>query len=58
MPWLVFLLGDFFLGNVGGREITEGTVWVFRGVVIFPWFVVFVVGSAEETFKLVLALGY
>lgn len=55
MARLVSLLREFFFGEVLFREIAERTVRVFGGVVIFPWFVVFVVGPAEESFELVLA---
>ena len=54
MPGLMSLFGNFFLGKVLFWEVTEGAVGIFGGVVIFPWFIVFVVGSAEETLKLVL----
>lgn len=55
MPGLMFLVLNFIFGEILSGEVTEGAVGVFRGVVIFPWFIVFIVRSAEETFKLVLA---
>ena len=55
MPGLVFLLRDFIFREILIGKISEGTVGVFRSVVIFPWFIVFVVGSAEEALELILA---
>ena len=48
-------VGDFFFGEVLFREVAERTVGVFRGVVIFPGFVVFIVRPAQESLELVLA---
>jgi hypothetical protein len=49
----VFLFGSPVFGEVLFREVTEGAVGVFRGVIIFPGFVVFVVVSSEEALELV-----
>ena len=55
MPGLVFLCRDFIFREILIGEISEGTVGVFWSVVIFPWFIVFIIGSAEEAFELILA---
>ena len=55
MSGLVLLFFDLFFGEVLLGEVTEGAVGVFGGVVIFPWFIVLIARSAEETLELVLA---
>ena len=54
MSGLMFLFFDLFFGEILLGKVTEGAVGVFGGVVIFPWFIVFVVRSAKETLELVL----
>ena len=55
----MLLLFDSVLGKVFLREIAEAAVGVFRGVVIFPGFVGFIVLLQEDTFELILAwIGY
>jgi hypothetical protein len=54
MPGFMSLFSNFFLGKILSWEVTERAVGIFGSVVIFPWFIVFVVGSTEETLELVL----
>jgi hypothetical protein len=52
---LVLCGAEFFFGEVLSGEVSEGTVRIFGGVLIFPWFIGLIVLLLEYGFELVLA---
>lgn len=57
MDWFVLHIFDSLFWEVLFGEVSEGTVRIFRSILIFPWFVGFVVLLVEDAFKLILTLN-
>ena len=55
MDGLVLGVLESVLGEVLLGEVSEGAVWVFGRVMVFPGFVALVVLFADDAFELVLA---
>ena len=53
-----FVLGffDFLFGKVLFWKVSKGTMRVFRGILIFPRFIGFVVLLTQHSFKLIFTL--
>ena len=52
-----FVVGvfEFFFGDVFSGEVSEGRVWVFGGVMVFPGFEALIVLLGDDAFELVFA---
>ncbi len=52
---LMFYFFNFIFGHVFFGEISEGAVWIFGCVLIFPGFVGLIVLFEDDVFELVFA---
>ena len=52
-----FVVGvlEFFFGDVFSGEVSEGRVWIFGGVMVFPGFEALIVLLGDDAFELVFA---
>lgn len=51
----VFFRLQFLFREVVGREITKGRMWVLGCILILPWFIWLVIGTAHNVLQLVLS---
>ena len=50
----VLLCFDPLFGEIFFREISEGTLRIFRGIFVFPRFIGLIIGSVDEVLELIL----